>query len=105
MLSEIQGIIIILANVYDPNVDEPTVFGLDKKINDRGDYPATLGGDFNEVMDPILDQSSRLVHVSRAHAALKGMSKVFALVDVWWLQISSGKDYTFFLLPISPSKE
>uniref|UniRef100_A0A3Q2CN90 exodeoxyribonuclease III n=1 Tax=Cyprinodon variegatus TaxID=28743 RepID=A0A3Q2CN90_CYPVA len=92
--------LLLLSNVYAPNIDDPTFFGqLEKKIIDMGDYPVILGGDFNEVMDPVLDRSSKLVQVSRTHTALKGMSEACALIEVWWLQNPSGWDYTFFSSP------
>uniref|UniRef100_A0A3P9DB37 exodeoxyribonuclease III n=1 Tax=Maylandia zebra TaxID=106582 RepID=A0A3P9DB37_9CICH len=76
MLCEVQGKAVILANVYAPNVDDPSFFGqLEKKISDMGDYPIIMGGDFNEVMDPVLDRSSRSVYASRAHRALKGLTE------------------------------
>lgn len=64
-----------------------------------GDYPVILGVDFNEVMDPVLDRSSGVVRIARAHAALRGMSKACALLDVWRLQNPTGRDYTFFSSP------
>lgn len=54
ILVEIQGHKVILANVYAPNIDDPTFFGqLECKLNDMGDYPILMGGDFNQVMNKI----------------------------------------------------
>lgn len=59
MVAEIQGHMILLKNVYAPNVDEPQFFAdLEAKMLQAGDYNAITGGDFNLVMDPVLDPSS-----------------------------------------------
>lgn len=85
-----------------PNRDNPAFFGLlEKKLNDLGDYPIIMGGDFNEVMDPILDCSSPSARTTRAHAVLKDMSKASGLVDIWRLQNPSSRDFTFFSSPHS----
>ena len=55
---EIQGQTLILANMYGPNVDNPNFFiDLESKLHDMGQYPIILGGDFNIVLDQILDRS------------------------------------------------
>uniref|UniRef100_A0A3P9H361 Endonuclease/exonuclease/phosphatase domain-containing protein n=1 Tax=Oryzias latipes TaxID=8090 RepID=A0A3P9H361_ORYLA len=76
---------LILVNVYAPSVDDPSFFGhLENKLLEVGDYPIIMGGDFNEVMDPILDRT------------LRGMSEACSLVDIWRLQNPSERDYTFY---------
>uniref|UniRef100_A0A3Q2ZLG1 exodeoxyribonuclease III n=1 Tax=Kryptolebias marmoratus TaxID=37003 RepID=A0A3Q2ZLG1_KRYMA len=100
MLCEIQGYSIILANVYAPNVDDPSFFGLlEKKLIDLGNYPIIVAGDFNEVMDTTLDRSTTITRIPKTHIALKGMCKACCLVDVWRLQHPSGRDYTFYSPP------
>uniref|UniRef100_A0A8C7WW94 exodeoxyribonuclease III n=1 Tax=Oryzias sinensis TaxID=183150 RepID=A0A8C7WW94_9TELE len=97
---DIQGNKVILVNVYAPNVDDPSFFGLlENKLLEMGDHPIIMGGDFNEVMDPILDRSSRLSRTSKAVTALGGMSEACSLVDIWRLQNPSGRDYTFYSPP------
>uniref|UniRef100_A0A3Q2ZBS8 Endonuclease/exonuclease/phosphatase domain-containing protein n=1 Tax=Kryptolebias marmoratus TaxID=37003 RepID=A0A3Q2ZBS8_KRYMA len=68
MLCEIQGKKFILANVYAPNVDDPSFFGqLEKKLMDLGNYPIIAAGDFNEVMDMTLDRSANQSHPVLSH--------------------------------------
>lgn len=100
ILCDIQGSKIIIANVYAPNIDDPSFFGqLEKKLLDLGDHPIVLAGDFNEVMDTTLDRSSMSDRVSKAHTALIEMSKACGLVDVWRLHNPSGRDFTFYSSP------
>uniref|UniRef100_A0A3P9LTX5 exodeoxyribonuclease III n=1 Tax=Oryzias latipes TaxID=8090 RepID=A0A3P9LTX5_ORYLA len=100
MLCDKQGNKVILVNVYVPNVDDPSFFGLlENKLLEMGDHPIIMGGDFNEVMDPILDRSSRLSRTSKAVTVLRGMSEACSLVDIWRLQNPSRRDYTFYSPP------
>ena len=97
ILSEIQGNTVILANVYAPNVDDPSFFGiLERMLGEMGDYPVLLGSDMNEVMDSVLDRSSTLVRSSRAQVALKDMTKEMGLIDVWRMQNPTARDYSYF---------
>lgn len=75
LFSELQGHKVILANVYAPNNDDPTFFGqLECKLNDMGDYPIIMGGDFNQVMDNILDRSTFSQHQCRSVSVMQLMS-------------------------------
>jgi len=59
---EIQGHTLILANIYAPNGDHPHFFiDLESKLHDIGQHPIILGGDFNVVLDQILDKSKPTV--------------------------------------------
>ena len=97
LLSEIQGHKVILANVYAPNTDDPTFFGqLECKLNDMGDHPILMGGDFNQVMDNILDRSTPSQRQCRSASVMQKMCKAFGLVDIWRLFNPSTRDYTFY---------
>lgn len=82
VVAEIQGHMIILTNVYAPNGDEPQFFAnLEAKILQAGDYNAIIGGDFNLVMDPIIDRSSTVpIRLPKALLALKGMAESFGYI-------------------------
>ncbi len=52
VLAEIQGQTVILA----PCANDPDYFSaVENKVHELGDFPIIMGGDFNQVMDPILD--------------------------------------------------
>lgn len=69
VLAEIQGYIVILANA--PNRDDPAFMSLfENKVFDMGDLPIIMGGDFNDVINPILDCSSPRHQSSKTHLAL-----------------------------------
>lgn len=96
--AEIQGQKIILANIYAPNVDDQTFFGdLESKLQAAGDHDIVLGGDFNLLMDPVLDHSGAAVRrAPKASLTLKRVCKTLGLVDIWRILNPSGRDYTFF---------
>lgn len=96
LLSEIQGWTMILANVYAPNVDDPAFFGkLESTLNDFGNYPVIMGGDFNLVLHHILDRNPPASHINRLARALQDICKDSGMVDVWQLLNPSTRDYTF----------
>lgn len=100
LLSEIQGHKVILANVYAPNTDDPTFFGqLECKLNDMGDYQVLMGGDFNKVMDNILDRIPPSQRQCRPVSVVQEMCKTAGLVDVWRLFNPSTRDYSFYSSP------
>ncbi len=93
LLSEIQGHKVILANIYGPNNDDPTFFGqLECKLNEMGDYPILMGGDFNQVMDNILDRSPPSQRQHRSVSVIQEICKITGLVDVWRLFNLSARD-------------
>lgn len=56
VLAEIQGQTVILACVHAPCVKDPGFFpSMENKLHEFGTFPIIMGGDFNQVMDPILD--------------------------------------------------
>ena len=99
--TDIQGHPMILANVYAPNLDDPAFFGmLEYKIGEvqnGRNYPIILGGDFNQVVDNVLDRSSPSnSRRRRAVDILNNICKDLGLVDVWRLLNPSSRDYTFY---------
>ncbi len=56
-----------------------------------------LGGDFNLLMDSVLDHSeAKVCKPPRATLTLHRMCKNLGLTDIWRLLNPSGRDYTFF---------
>lgn len=98
VVAEIQGHMIILTNVYAPNGDEPQFFAdLEAKMLQAGDYNAITGGDFNLVMDPVLDRSSTVpTRLPKALVAVRSMAESLGYIDVWRMLNPKGRDYTFF---------
>lgn len=57
---------------------------LEVKMQQAGDYIAIIGGDFNLVMDPILDRSSTTsVKMWKALLIVKHMAESMGYIDVW----------------------
>lgn len=49
-MAEIQGLTVVLANAYAPNIEDPSFFGLlECRLSEMGDYPLIMGGDFYPV--------------------------------------------------------
>ena len=103
LVAEIQGHTIILTNIYAPNRDETQFFAdLEVKLQQAGDYNGIIGGDFNLVMDPILDRSgTNPIRMSRASLAVRRMAESLGYIDVWRILNPKGRDYSFFSPPHS----
>ena len=68
-------------------------------MQQAGDYNGIIGGDFNLVMDPILDRSgNNPIRMSRASLAVRRMAESLGYIDVWRILNLKGRDYTFFHL-------
>lgn len=98
ILVEIQGQEIILANIYAPNIEDPEFFvDLKRKFQAMGSHDLVLAGDFNLVMDPVLDHSGVTVRrATRADLTLHRICRTMGLVDIWRVLNPSSRDYTFF---------
>lgn len=98
LLVNISGQNIIIANIYAPNIEDPDFFLQLKTIfTDFGDFPTIVAGDFNQVLDPVLDKSGKSIpRTSKTQEAIKTLCKHAGLSDVWRLLNPSARDYTFF---------
>lgn len=98
ILAEIQGQTIILGNIYAPNIDNPTFFAnLESKLYLLGHHPIILGGDFNIVLDNILDCSRPTrSRITDSAQIIKRICSSLGLKDVWRLQHPTERDYTFY---------
>ena len=95
ILAEIQGHMIILTNIYAPNGHEPQFFAdLEAKVQQAGDYNTIIGGDFNLVLDPILDRSSTaLTRMPKASLAVRHMAETLGYTDVWRIFNPKARDF------------
>ncbi|KAJ0061406.1 hypothetical protein NL108_018634 [Boleophthalmus pectinirostris] len=98
ILAEICGQTLILGSVYAPNGDNPNFFAdLENKIQHLGRFPIILGGDFNTVLDEILDCTRPTrSRVTDSSLIIKRICSSLALVDVWRLRYPNERDYTFY---------
>ena len=72
------GSLVVLANLYGPNWDSPEFFSrLVEKLPDLNSHLLILGGDFNCVLQPMLDKSSpsQSRSVSRSSATILTLMK------------------------------
>lgn len=87
-----------LVNIYAPNFDNPDFFQkVFNMIPDISNTNVIIGGDFNCVLDPLLDkQSSKSLQKSNSCIRLNTLADNLNLVDIWRLKHPTAKDYSFF---------
>lgn len=57
VMAEIQGQTVILSCVYASCVSDPVFLpNIENKLHEFGTFPIIMGGDYNQVFDPILDR-------------------------------------------------
>lgn len=95
---QINGVRLILANIYGPNWDDEAFF---KKVLfpllDLYSNQLILGGDFNCCLDPLLDRSSsRPCALSKSGRIIRLFMEQYAVSDVWRFLNSNTKQFSFF---------
>lgn len=82
----IEGLQVILCNIYASNKGDPHFFHEINKVLGDMDGQIILAGDFNQVMDPILDKS-RLKGplMTKIREAIHMLKEDMGLTDVWRL--------------------
>lgn len=86
-----------LASIYGPNIDDPIFFNkLTMKLT-SAEGQCILGGDFNLVLNPLLDRSApKNTTLSKSATALhQGMNEL-GLKDVWRPQNPGKKEFSFY---------
>uniref|UniRef100_H3AMF6 exodeoxyribonuclease III n=1 Tax=Latimeria chalumnae TaxID=7897 RepID=H3AMF6_LATCH len=79
-----------LANIYAPNTSDPRFYAsLEALSQEVQDLPLIIGGDFNQVIDPILDRSAH------DREAIRGIMRDKELVEIWRLIHPQASDFTF----------
>lgn len=91
---------VLIGCIYAPTAYEPQFFPkLLADISSLSCDLILLGGDFNCVLDPSIDQSPPRGTKLRKSLRLSEFCKDLELFDVWRSVHRSGKDYTFFSQP------
>lgn len=88
---------ISLVNIYGPNYDDPLFFNnLIMKLATIGGQ-CVVGGDFNLVLNPLLDRSlPKTSLLSKAATALNQGMKDIDITDVWRNLNPNQRDFSFF---------
>lgn len=74
-----------------------TLIFFKKFIPDLSSTQLIIGGDFNTILDCLLDRhSTRSTNLSNASITLNNIIKSLNLVDVWRLQHPTDKEFSFF---------
>lgn len=63
---------------------------------EQNDFSLVVGGDFNAVLNPSLDKSNSDAIGNSSSTLLKSLLKDLNLVDIWRIQNTTARDYTFF---------
>ena len=93
----INGVKVVLCNVYAPNKDDPAFINEVNKILGAKEGHIIAAGDWNQTPCPILDRSKfRATAPPRDRAALHMLMEDVALVDVWRLVNPGEREYTFY---------
>ena len=88
---------LILVNVYGPNFDDAFFFqNLCKALPNLSDSSVIMGGDFNNVLDPILDRQHSKSSTCRNSGTLNNLMQSYNLVDIWRLLHPTTKDFSYF---------
>lgn len=93
----VEGVPFVLYNIYAPNKGDPNFFHEVNEILVDTVGEIVLAGDFNEVMDSVLDRSLfRPHHMTKEREALHMLNRDVGLIDIWRLINPNVKDFTFF---------
>lgn len=100
--AELFGIKYTLMNVYAPTMEKPGFFvGVSNVISGFGNPYIILGGDFNNVREPIMDKTytGGIKRPSQARKEINTLVEELDLVDVWRYFHPSDKQFTFYSNP------
>lgn len=93
----INGVQVVLCNIYAPNRDEPNFIHKVNKMLGSLQGHVLLGGDFNNVSDEYIDRSANNVSsITKTGLALNSLKEDVGLVDIWRLVHPLEREYTFF---------
>uniref|UniRef100_A0A3P8RWJ4 Reverse transcriptase domain-containing protein n=1 Tax=Amphiprion percula TaxID=161767 RepID=A0A3P8RWJ4_AMPPE len=93
----INGVKVVLCNVYAPNRDEPKfIYKINEMLGNIEGH-ILLGGDFNNVLDEYIDRSTiNTTLTTKTGLALKSLREDIGLEDIWRLVHPLEKEYTFY---------
>ncbi len=92
-----------LVSIYGPNETDSAVTFLtqiSKTLLEQIDCPLVVGGDFNAVVNPALDKSQSDTTANPSSKLLNKFITELNLIDLWRIQNTKSKDFTFFLIDI-----
>ena len=97
MKIEIQGINVNIINIYGPNRDDVECFyKMQQFIEENSTENFLIGGDFNVVLEPILDKENGLPNRNiKCRRVIKGCNEKYDLIDIWRLKHENIKSYTW----------
>lgn len=82
----VEGLPLVLCNIYAPNKGDPSFFHEVNKTLGVTEGELILAGDFNEVIDPILDRSLfRPPFMTKERSAIHMLNRDVGLTDIWRL--------------------
>ena len=94
---ELNSIPVTLINLYGPNFDDPIFFqNLFNTISNMSNTNLILGGDFNCVLDSVLDRQHSQINASKSSITLNNLIQSYNLVDIWRLLNPTARDFSFF---------
>ncbi len=87
-----------LVSIYGTNeTDSAFLTQISKTLLEQIDCPLVVGGDFNAVVNPALDKSQSDTTANPSSKLLKFITEL-NLIDLWRIQNTKSKDFTFFLI-------
>ncbi len=86
-----------LVSIYGPNeTDGAFLTQISKTLLEEIDCPLVVGGDFNAVINPALDKSQSDTTANPSSKLLNKFITELNLIDLWRIQNTKAKDFTFF---------
>ena len=87
---------ITLCNIYAPNKECPAFFQDIHKILEDATEHIIMIGDFNLVMNPVIDRIGSLHNKFKAKAVIDAIAEEFSLVDIWRTKNESERRYSWY---------
>lgn len=92
----INGVQVVLCNIYAPNRDEPNFIHKVNKMLGSMQGHVLLGGDFN-VLDEYIDRSANNVtSITKTGLVLSSLKEDVGLVNIWRRVHPLEREYTFY---------
>ncbi len=88
-----------LVSIYGPNeTDSAFLTQISKTLLEEIDCPLVVDGDFNAVINPALGKSQSDTTANPSSKLLNKCITELNLIDLWRIQNTKAKDFTFFLI-------
>ncbi len=86
-----------MVSIYGPNeTDSAFLTQISKTLLEEIDCPLVVGGDLNAVINPALDKSQSDTTANPSSKLLNKFITELNLIDLWRIQNTKPKDFTFF---------